>query len=50
MVDHFAIFVTHFVIALALWRILSRPDLDNEPWMTSAQIAPKQEQDTQRRA
>jgi hypothetical protein len=30
MVDHFAIFITHGLIALALWRMLDRADLDYE--------------------
>jgi hypothetical protein len=30
MVDYFAILVTHGVMALALWRLLARDDLDRE--------------------
>lgn len=30
MVDYFAIAVTHGVMALALWRLLQRDDLDRE--------------------
>jgi hypothetical protein len=30
MVDYFAIVVTHGVMALALWRLLQRDDLDQE--------------------
>jgi hypothetical protein len=30
MVDHFAIALTHGLIALALWRMLYRDDLDHE--------------------
>lgn len=30
MVDHFAIAVSHALIAIALWRMLYRDDLDRE--------------------
>ncbi len=30
MVDYFAIAVTHGVMALALWRLMARDDLDRE--------------------
>ena len=30
MVDNFSILLSHGLIALALWRLLSRPDLDQE--------------------
>lgn len=30
MVDHFAILLTHGLMALALWRLLYRDDLDHE--------------------
>lgn len=30
MVDHFAIALTHGLMALALWRLLYRDDLDRE--------------------
>jgi hypothetical protein len=30
MVDHFAIALTHGLIAIALWRMLYRDDLDHE--------------------
>ena len=30
MVDNFAIALTHALIALALWRLLNRADLDTE--------------------
>ena len=30
MVDNFAIVLTHGLIALALWRLLNRADLDTE--------------------
>lgn len=30
MVDHFAIAVSHVLIAIALWRLLYRDDLDHE--------------------
>jgi hypothetical protein len=30
MIDNFAIAVTHGLMALAAWRLLSRPDLDDD--------------------
>jgi hypothetical protein len=33
MVDHFAIAVTHVLMAIMLWKLLSRTDLDEETWM-----------------
>jgi hypothetical protein len=30
MIDHFAIGLTHALMLLAAWRLLSRPDLDSE--------------------
>ena len=41
MVDHFAIAVTHALIAIMLWRLLSRTDLDNELWMVPPQFSPQ---------
>jgi hypothetical protein len=31
MIDYFALALTHGLIALALWRMLQRSDLDSEP-------------------
>ena len=31
MIDDFAIGLTHFLMALAIWRLLSRTDIDAEP-------------------
>ena len=31
MIDDFAIGLTHMLMALAIWRLLSRVDLDAEP-------------------
>lgn len=31
MIDMIALSVPHFVIALAIWRLLRRPDLDDDP-------------------
>jgi hypothetical protein len=31
MIDYFALALTHGLIALALWRMLQRADLDAEP-------------------
>ncbi len=30
MIDNFALAISHGLILLAIWRLLSRPDLDNE--------------------
>lgn len=47
MVDNFAIALTHGLIALALWRLLHRADLDAE---VSPRDAWQREQDQQRDA
>ncbi len=44
MVDHFAVGLTHALMALALWRLLWRPDLDEE-----ADLMPRDLQRTQAR-
>lgn len=31
MVDNFSLAVAHILIALAIWRLLARDDLDREP-------------------
>lgn len=31
MIDYFSLALTHGLIALALWRLLRRADLDSEP-------------------
>jgi hypothetical protein len=31
MIDLFALAVPHFVMAIAVWRLVSRPDLDDDP-------------------
>lgn len=31
MIDNFALVVTHAVLALALWRLVRRDDLDRDP-------------------
>ena len=30
MIDNFALAISHGLIALAIWRLLARPDLDRE--------------------
>ena len=30
MIDNFALALTHFLLAVALWRVLLRPELDRE--------------------
>ena len=31
MIDNFSLLVSHGLLALLFWRLLSRPDLDKEP-------------------
>ena len=31
MIDNFALALTHFLLAVALWRVLLRDDLDRDP-------------------
>jgi hypothetical protein len=31
MVDHFAMALTHFLLAVAAWRLVRRADLDRDP-------------------
>lgn len=31
MIDNFSILLSHALLALALWRLANRPDLDREP-------------------
>lgn len=31
MVDYFALGITHFLLALAAWRLMAREDLDCDP-------------------
>ncbi len=31
MVDYFALGITHFLLALAAWRLMARDDLDCDP-------------------
>ena len=47
MVDNFAILLTHALLALALWRLLDRADLDHE---VSERDAWQRERDQQRDA
>ncbi len=35
MIDNFALAVSHGLILLAFWRLMSRPDLDEEPGDTA---------------
>lgn len=41
MIDYFAIALTHGLIALAVWRLLSRPDLDDDSLGSEEQAKPK---------
>ena len=33
MIDLFAIAVPHLALALAVWRLMQRPDLDDDPML-----------------
>ncbi len=41
MIDYFAIALTHGLMALAVWRLLTRPDLDDDSLTGEEQPAPK---------
>lgn len=36
MIDNFSLLVSHGLLALLCWRLLSRPDLDGEPPASAA--------------
>ncbi len=40
MIDNFALAVSHGLILLAIWRLFSRPDLDDESASNAAPSAP----------
>ncbi len=42
MVDNFSILLSHGLLAFALWRLLGRPDLDQESgsWADPPDVAP----------
>ncbi|MFY7836871.1 hypothetical protein HGI47_00545 [Novosphingobium sp. ERN07] len=35
MIDKFTVFLPHFLMALAVWRLLKRDDLDDDPSLPS---------------
>lgn len=35
MIDKFTLFLPHFLMALAVWRLLKRDDLDDDPSLPS---------------
>ena len=41
MIDYFAIALTHGLIALAAWRLLARPDLDDDSLASENPPRPK---------
>jgi hypothetical protein len=41
VIDYFAIALTHGLIALAIWRLLERPDLDDDALASEEQAKPK---------
>lgn len=40
MIDNFALVVTHALLALALWRLVQRSDLDSDPPVEAAPPPP----------
>lgn len=52
MIDYFAIGLTHALLAVAIWRLLQRADLDSDgtriksvkPWLRGRKQAPMPEQ------
>lgn len=36
MIDYFAIALTHFLLAVAAWRLIGRDDLDADPALPAA--------------
>ena len=42
MIDNFALVVTHAVLALALWRLVQRDDLDIDPPPADQALPPPQ--------
>lgn len=43
MIDNFSLLISHGLLALLCWRLLSRPDLDKEP--PAGTPSPASEQD-----
>ncbi|MEN7538080.1 hypothetical protein [Aurantiacibacter flavus] len=41
MIDYFAIALTHGLMALAAWRLLARPDLDDDSLASEEKAKPK---------
>jgi hypothetical protein len=40
MIDMLALAVPHFVMAVAVWRLVRRPDLDNDPALPRIDLRP----------
>ncbi len=38
MIDKFTIFLPHLLMALAIWRVLHRADLDDDPSLPSRKV------------
>ncbi len=41
MIDYFAIALTHGLMVLAVWRLLARPDLDDDSLASEEEARPK---------
>jgi hypothetical protein len=41
MIDSFSLALTHGLLLLVAWRLLSRPDLDEDPAPGAEPVAPK---------
>lgn len=50
MIDKFSILLPHLLIAIAIWRLLARQDLDNDPNFPAARRMPLPKRRRQRDA
>ncbi|CAH0497885.1 hypothetical protein [Novosphingobium sp. CECT 9465] len=47
MIDQFTLFLPHLLMALAVWRLLHRDDLDDDPSLPSRKTPFRQKRQTQ---
>jgi hypothetical protein len=38
MIDKFTLFLPHLLMAIAIWRLLQRPDLDDDPSLPNRKV------------
>lgn len=46
MIDQFTLFLPHLLMALAVWRLLHRDDLDDDPSLPSRKVPFRQKRGT----